>query len=103
MKLTDMVVRTIKPYRGIDEAGPNPFNPDSRVYPAGADGDEGPEFDKMRVKRFFTKLESSPLRKMMNFKTPAEQAEAIEKFAEMVGVPKAKLAGVIRQLRDLSS
>lgn len=84
-----------------EELSNNPFDPDSRKYPAGAD-DAGMEFEKSRVKRFFTKLESSPLRRLMNFKTPSEQAEAIEKFAELVGVPKAKLGPMIQQLRNLT-
>ena len=33
---------------------------------------------------------------------PAEQAEVIAQFAEKIGVPKQKLAGVVSQLRTVA-
>lgn len=57
------------------------------------------EISKQRVKRFFTKLEQSPLRKLMEFQTTQEKVQAILKFAEIVGVPHTKLPILINQFR----
>tara|TARA_Y100000389_G_C17465274_1_gene524923 strand:- start:3221 stop:3541 length:321 start_codon:yes stop_codon:yes gene_type:complete len=58
--------------------------------------------DKQRVKRFFDKLEKSSLRNFLKFGTAQEQAQAILRFANMVGVPKSKLATMMSALRASS-
>lgn len=57
------------------------------------------ELSKQRVKRFFKKLEQSPLRRLMDFQTTPEKVQAIIKFAEIVGIAPNKLPILINQLR----
>lgn len=57
------------------------------------------EISKQRVKRFFTKLDQSPLRRLMQFQTTQEKVQAILKFADIVGVPHTKLPILINQIR----
>lgn len=57
------------------------------------------ELSKQRVKRFFKKLESSPLNKLMNFQSTQEKVQAILKFSDIVGIPHSKLPILINQLR----
>lgn len=54
---------------------------------------------KQRVKRFFKKLESSPLSKLMDFQSTQEKVQAILKFSDIVGIPPNKLPILINQLR----
>lgn len=56
-----------------------------------------------KVTRFFTRLGNSPLRKFMSFDTSIEKAQAIIKFAEMVGVPRSRLPILIQAFRQASS
>lgn len=57
------------------------------------------ELSKQRVKRFFNKLEQSPLRRLMEFQTTQEKVQAILKFSEIIGIPHTKLPILINQLR----
>ena len=57
------------------------------------------ELSKQRVKRFFKKLESSPLNKLMNFQSTQEKVQAILKFSDIVGIPHSNLPILINQLR----
>lgn len=59
--------------------------------------------DQYKVRQFFKKLESSDtLMQLMTFTTPLQQAQAIVKFAELVGVPEGRIPVVVQQLRALS-
>jgi predicted nucleotidyltransferase len=60
------------------------------------------DFKKSKVERFFKRLNKSSIKKLMDFKTDQEKAEAIAKFAEFVGVPRSKLSSVVSQLRGLT-
>lgn len=64
--------------------------------------DTSKEFKKIAVKRFFMKLENSSLKNLLKFNTPSDQAEAIVKFAELVGVPKSRVSAMIKGLKDAS-
>jgi len=77
--------------------------------PEGEEGDEeGDEEGGNRlVTAFFDKL--SKTRQVMVFfdkiakrNNPKPKAEAIVKFAEMVGVPKGKIASIVSDIRDAS-
>lgn len=57
------------------------------------------EFKKIAVKKFFIKLENSSLRNLLKFNSSADQAEAIVKFAELVGVPKGRISAMIQGLK----
>ncbi len=71
-------------------------------------GEEGGEEDGNRlVTAFFDKL--SKTKQVMVFfdkiakrNNPKPKAEAIVKFAEMVGVPKGKIASIVSDIRDAS-
>lgn len=60
--------------------------------------------DKIRqakVKLFFDKLAGNDgLMNYLQFKSPLEQAEAIQKFAELVGVPRGQLMNVLNGIRQ---
>jgi hypothetical protein len=60
------------------------------------------EFKKIRVKRFFEKLENSSLKNLLKFNNTGDQAEAIVKFADLVGVPKGKINAMVQGLKDAS-
>lgn len=66
------------------------------------DDSEDRKRDKQRVERFFNILDRSALRKYAVFKTPQEKAQAIIRFANMVGVPKSQLAKLFSNLRTSS-
>ena len=76
--------------------------------PEGEEGGEGGEEDGNRlVTAFFDKL--SKTRQVMVFfdkiakrNNPKPKAEAIVKFAEMIGVPKSKIASIVSDIRDAS-
>ena len=55
-----------------------------------------------KVKRFFDRLESASIGKYLDFKTPQQQAQAIVRFAMLVGVPKSQLSKVISNLKSTS-
>lgn len=58
------------------------------------------EFKKIAVKRFFEKLENSSLKNLLKFNTPGDQAEAIVRFADLVGVPKGRISSMIQGLKQ---
>jgi len=69
--------------------------------------EEGEEEGNRLVTAFFDKL--SKTRQVMVFfdkiakrNNPKPKAEAIVKFAEMVGVPKGKIASIVSDIRDVS-
>ncbi len=57
------------------------------------------ELSKARVKKFFKKLETSPLSKLMGFQNNMEKIEAVIKFADIVGIPESKLGLMISSIR----
>lgn len=61
--------------------------------------DDAVELSKSRVKKFFKKLESSPLRKLMEFQNTQEKIEAIIKFADIVGIPESRLGSLLSSIR----
>ncbi len=73
----------------------------------GEEGEEGEEDGNRLVTAFFDKL--SKTRQVMVFfdkiakrNNPKPKAEAIVKFAEMIGVPKSKIASIVSDIRDAS-
>ena len=70
-------------------------------------GEEGEEDGNRLVTAFFDKL--SKTRQVMVFfdkiakrNNPKPKSEAIVKFAEMIGVPKSKIASIVSDIRDVS-
>ena len=51
-----------------------------------------------KVDRFFAALESSSLMPRLNFDTNMEKAHAIVKFADLIGVPRAKITLMLHLL-----
>jgi hypothetical protein len=64
------------------------------------DTETSKEFKKIAVKRFFEKLENSSLKNLLKFNTPGDQAEAIIRFADLVGVPKGRISSMIQGLKQ---
>jgi hypothetical protein len=88
--------------------------PDSQPsdIPDSEAGDDSPPIDSQsgadslrqaKTKLFFDKLAANPmLMDLLNFKSPLEQAEAINYFAELVGVPKSQVLPLLKQIKDKS-
>jgi hypothetical protein len=77
-----------------------PVEPDIDVDKADGNNEK---IRRAKVKLFFDKLVANPtLMSYLNFNNPLEQAEAIEKFAEMVQVPASQLIPLLTQLRTMS-
>jgi len=58
---------------------------------------------KADVERLMSKLDMSPIAPYLaKIDNPVEQAEVIAKFAEKIGVPKAKLSTVVSQLKNVA-
>ena len=70
------------------------------IHEEAGTGKDSMEFKKAAVKRFFVRLEKSPLKNMLQFNSPAEQMEAIIKFSELVGVPKSRISSMILGFRS---
>lgn len=59
------------------------------------------DIQRARVQLFFQDLEKRPgLMNKLNFTSPTEQAQAIVKFAQLVGVPTNKIPQIISTLRQ---
>jgi len=70
------------------------------------EGDNDEEGSKL-VKDFFNKMSSTSavmtfFNKIADRTAPKPKAEAIVRFAEMVGVPKGQIASIIGSIRDAS-
>lgn len=70
------------------------------------DGGDDKEGHKL-VNDFFNKMSSTRqvmvfFEKIANRNNPKPKAEAIVRFAEMIGVPKGKIAQIIADIRDAS-
>jgi len=57
---------------------------------------------KYKVDRLFKKLKQPALERYFNITKPVDQAEAIVKFAELVGVPRSRLAYIFKQMKAVS-
>tara|TARA_R110000822_G_scaffold128195_31_gene263983 strand:- start:3746 stop:4555 length:810 start_codon:yes stop_codon:yes gene_type:complete len=90
------------PVDGMDEPAPEPeMDPAPEAKPGEVDGDSA--IRGAKVKLFFDRLEASPtLMTYLNFATPMEQGQAIERFAQMVGVPSSELPHMMKNLRQMS-
>lgn len=59
---------------------------------------------KVKVRMFFSKLQKhDALMQYLDFRNPVEQAEAIIKFASLVGVPQSKIPAILASFRQLST
>ena len=70
------------------------------------EGDNDEEGSKL-VKDFFNKMSSTSavmtfFNKIADRKAPKPKAEAIVRFAEMVGVPKGKISSIVGDIKDVS-
>lgn len=71
------------------------------------EGGEGEEDGHKLVNDFFDKMSKTRqvmvfFEKISNRNNPKPKAEAIVRFAEMIGVPKGKIAGIVSDIRDAS-
>lgn len=57
------------------------------------------EISKKRVKKFFDKLNSSSLKRLMDLQTIQEKVEAVLKFSDIIGIPRTKLPMLMSSLR----
>jgi len=58
---------------------------------------------KSDVEKLFTKLDLTPIKMALEkINTPVEQYEVIAKFAELIGVPRAKLGKIVNNLKSIS-
>lgn len=65
---------------------------------------EKTDLSKVKVKTFFNKLQKNEgLMQYLDFRNPVEQAEAIIKFASLVGVPTGKIPAIIASFRQLNA
>jgi len=68
---------------------------------------EGEEVGHKLVNDFFDKMSKTRqvmvfFEKISNRNNPKPKAEAIVRFAEMIGVPKGKIASIVSDIRDAS-
>lgn len=76
--------------------------PDAVEDPAD-DVDKQQKLTKTKVKMFFNKLaKNNQLMTYLQFNSPTEQVEAIQQFAELVGVPRNQLVNLMTQMRQIS-
>lgn len=62
------------------------------------------KIQQAKVNLFFQKLaDNAPLMSYLRFTTPIEQAAAITKFAELVGVPKGQLVNVLTGIKQAAN
>lgn len=58
---------------------------------------------KTKVRMFFDKLgKNDQLMNYLQFNSPIEQAEAIQQFSELVGVPRTQLVSLMTQMRQMA-
>lgn len=88
------------PANAPDVEIPGMDNPDVEPDANAAATNADDKVRQAKVKLFFDKLASNDvLMNYLQFKSPLEQAEAIQKFAEMVGVPRGQLMNVLNSIR----
>jgi len=77
---------------------------DKPVDANAASVDAEQKVQQAKVKLFFDKLAASPqIMGYLKFTNPLEQVEAIQRFAELVGVPKGQLSNVLAGIQQASS
>jgi len=68
-----------------------------------AKDDKAVKSERIMVKIFFEKLEKSGLMKYLSFTNVLDQADAIIKFANIVGVPSNKISDIIDNFRRIAA
>ena len=98
--LEKLVQRIIKEEGEID--------PNAETEEGSEEGSEDGENDGHKlVNDFFTKMSKTRqvmifFEKIANRNNPKPKAEAIVRFAELIGVPKSKIASIVSDIRDVS-
>lgn len=70
---------------------------------APADGKTAGALEQYKVRLFFERLQANQaLSSLLNFTSPLQQAQAIVKFAQLVGIPPGKIPAILQQLKALS-
>ena len=71
--------------------------------PADDGGNPDTKIRRAKVDLFFKALDKNPtIKNYLRFTNPLEQAEAIERFAQLVGVRQGQIFNVIKTLRQIS-
>jgi len=98
-KLRNYIRKLIKEEKtSLKEQGEEGTPPEANTSP----GENQQSLERTKVKLFFDALQKSDrLMSLLQFQNPIEQAQAIIKFAEIVGVPAGSITGLIQQIRQL--